>query len=183
MIYWNQLKLGGVQMKKLVLNSSDKVRQEILGEISNLNNGHYIHRLDALLLIAYGRDAYEVAVMYGHSPRSIHDWIKGVNQHGLDYLLDDQKPGRPTKLSQEQLDQLRGDILHTPSELGYDQNSWNGKLLSEHIRDKYGVELKTRRCQALFHELGFSYKRPRKMAFGSSQEAKDDFKKNETTDL
>lgn len=169
-------------MRKLVLDNADQVKRGIINEISNLDNGHYIHRLDALLLIAYGRDAYEVAEMYGHSPRSIHDWIKGVNQFGLQYLIDDHKPGRPAKLSAEQLSQIRDDILHTPSELGYDQSNWNGKLLSEHILRNFGVELKVRRCQELFHELGFSYKRPRKMAFGSSQEAKDEFKKNETAD-
>ena len=98
------------------------------------------------------------------------------------YLLDDLKPGRPTKLTPDQLGRLRNDILLSPSELGYKQSSWNGKLLSEHIHQQFGIELKVRRCQELFHELGFSYKRPRKMAFGSSQEAKDDFKKNEATD-
>lgn len=173
---------GGVDVRKLVLTNTDQVKREILSEISNLDNGHYVHRLDALLLIAHGRDAYEVAEMYGHSPRSVHDWINGVNQHGLQYLLDDLKPGRPTRLTPDQLGRIRNDILLSPSELGYKQSSWNGKLLSEHIHQQFGIELKVRRCQELFHELGFSYKRPRKMAFGSSQEAKDDFKKNEATD-
>ncbi len=164
-------------MKKLVLKDSNQIKKDILAEISNLDNGHYVHRLDALLLIAYGRDAYEVAEMYGHSPRSVHGWIHAVNQNGLKSLIDEPKPGRPPQLSKEQMEQLKNDLLCHPSELGLDQNGWNGKLLSEHIHRKYGVTLKVRRCQALFHELGFSYKRPRKMAYGSSQEAKDDFKK------
>ena len=73
---------------------------------------------------------------------------------------------------------LYDDILKDPSDLGYDQSNWNGKLLSEHINKRFGVRLKVRRCQELFHEMGFSYKRPRKMAHGSSQEERDDFKKN-----
>ena len=169
-------------MKKLILRDADKLKIAIKEKITKLENGHYIHRLDALLLIAHGRDAYEVAEMYGHSPRSVHDWINGVNKHGLQYLMDDQKPGRPTKLLQEQIEQLRNDILKSPVELGYDQAGWNGKLLSEHIHRQFCIELKVRRCQELFHELGFSYKRPRKMAYGSTQEEKDDFKKNETID-
>ena len=169
-------------MRKLVLNNAYQLKQTIKEKIANLDNGHYIHRLDALLLIAYGLEAYEVAEMYGHSPRSVHDWINGVNQNGLQYLMDDPKPGRPAKLLPEQIEQLRKDVLQSPVELGYDQAGWNGKLLSEHIHKQFGIELKVRRCQELFHDLGFSYKRPRKMAFGSTQEAKDDFKKNETTD-
>ena len=50
-------------------------------------------------------------------------------------------------------------------------------MLSEHILKRYGVFLKVRRCQELFHILGFSYKRPRKIAYGALPEAKDDFKK------
>ena len=74
----------------MVLENADQVKKEILDEISNLDNGHYVHRVDALLLIALGRDSYDVAAMYGHSSRSVHTWIHNVNEKGLKGLIDEK---------------------------------------------------------------------------------------------
>ena len=165
-------------MKKLTLTNAEVMKNVIRKEINSIEDGSFIHRLDALLLIAHGRNAYEVAKMYGHSPRTLHDWIKGVNSYGLQYLRDEARSGRPSRLSKENLKELKDTVARTPESLGYPYGRWDGKLLSEHIRKKYGVSLKVRRCQSLFHEMGFSYKRPRKMAYGSTPEAKKAFKKN-----
>lgn len=165
-------------MKKLQFKDPGSIIASIRQEIANIKDGRYVHRMDALLLIALGRNAYEVAEMYGHSPRSLHDWIKGVNEYGIKYLKDEPKSGRPSKLDEVTANKLKQELMLIPSELGYNQARWDGKLLSEHLRGKYGIELKVRRCQELFHELGFSYKRPRKMAHGSCAEAKESFKKN-----
>jgi len=167
-------------MKKLTLTNAEVMRDVIRKEISLIEDGNFIHRLDALLLIAHGRNAYEVAKMYGHSPRTLHDWIKGVNSYGLQYLRDEARSGRPSRLSKENLKELKDAVDRTPESLGYPYGRWDGKLLSEHIHEKYGVSLKVRRCQSLFHEMGFSYKRPRKMAYGSTPEAKETFKKKRT---
>jgi transposase len=167
-----------MRMKQLQFEDPESIITTIKQEIANVKDGRYVHRMDALLLIALGRNAYEVAEMYGHSPRSLHDWIKGVKEHGIEYLKDEPKPGRPSKLDEATANKLKQELMLPPSELGYNQARWDGKLLSEHLRKKYDIELKVRRCQELFHELGFSYKRPRKMAYGSSVEAKEAFKKN-----
>ena len=170
---------GGEGMKKLQLINTDGIINEIREQISTVDEGKYIHRLDALLLIAHGRDAYDVAEMYGHSPRTLHDWIKGVNKYGLGYLHDSFRPGRPARLSNTELEALKEDLQKKPVDFDYSYSSWDGKLLAEHIKKKFNIELKVLRCQLLFHELGFSYKRPRKMAYGSSREKKEEFKKNQ----
>jgi len=168
----------GVRMKKLRFEDPESIINTIKNEIAKVKDGRYVHRMDALLLIALGHNAYEVAEMYGHSPRSLHDWIKGVKEHGIEYLKDDPKPGRPRRLDEATANKLKQELILPPSELGYNQARWDGRLLSEHLKKQYGIELKVRRCQELFHELGFSYKRPRKVAHGSSKEAKAVFKKN-----
>ena len=167
-----------MRMKKLQLDDPEAMIAKIKQEIATVKDGRYVHRMDALLLIALGQNAYEVAEMYGHSPRSLHDWIKGVQEHGIEYLKDDPKPGRPKKVDDFTANKLKQELMLPPNELGYNQARWDGKLLSEHLKKSYGIELKVRRCQELFHELGFSYKRPRKMAYGPSAEAKETFKKN-----
>jgi transposase len=165
-------------MKTLQFKEPAKIKTEILEEISRVKDGRYVRRLDAILLVAGGKNAYEVAEIFGYSPRSIHSWIKAINQTG-DYtvLRDDERSGRPGKLSNKQKDELREIIKKLPSESGYDYARWDGKLLVAHIEKVYEITYSVRWCQKLFIELGFTYRRPRKMAHGGSEEDKDVFKK------
>jgi len=43
----------------------------------------------------------------------------------------------------------------SPEIYGYHQVSWDGILLSQFLKERYGIGLKPRQCQYLFHELGF----------------------------
>jgi len=166
-------------MKTLQFKNPEEIKSAIKQEIASVKDGRYVRRLDAILLIAEGRNAYEVAEIFGFSPRSIHGWINAVEENkSLTVLKDDPRPGRPGNLSDTQKNELREIIARPPIESGYEYSRWDGKLLSAHISQAYGILLGVRRCQKLFHELGFSYIRPRKMAYGGSEEAKEEFKKN-----
>ena len=37
-------------------------------------------------------------------------------------------------------------------EFGYREESWNGKLLSQHLEDRYAVPISVRQCQRLLHD-------------------------------
>jgi transposase len=96
-------------------------------------------------------------------------------------LLDGNHPGRPARLSTKDLAQLRKDISRSPRELGYDQNLWDGLLLSHHLTHKYSLSLSVRQCQRLFHQLGFSLQRPRRKASEANGPQQDAFKKTTTS--
>ena len=165
-------------MKALKFNNPEEIKVAIKKEISNIRDGKYVRRLDAVLLIAEGRNAYEVADIFGYSPRSVHSWIKAIEANNdFNVLKDATHTGRPGKLNEQQMNELRDVISKPPSESGYDYARWDGILLSLYIENEYKINFGVRRCQKLFHELGFSFKRPRKMAYGGSQELKEDFKK------
>lgn len=38
---------------------------------------------------------------------------------------------------------------------------WDGPVLSEHLRRRYGVDLGVRQCQRLFRQMGFRLRKPR----------------------
>ena len=77
---------------------------------------------------------------------------------------------------------LKADVSTHPRELGYDFSNWEGKSVSEHIKNKFGVLLKVRQCQYLLHELGFTLQRPRyKFPKADPEEQEEfiqEFKKN-----
>ena len=150
----------------------------IQDEISRTPEGRYFHRLHVILHVLQGASSYEAARLYRHSPRSIQYWIHRLLSYGLEGLWDRDHPGRPSRLSSSQERELRNQIRRSPRELGYEQNLWDGPLLSHHLKERYHITLSVRQCQRLFHRLGFTLQRPRRQAREADPEKQKEFKKN-----
>src|SRR5215831_17088919 len=56
---------------------------------------------------------------------------------------------------------LQGDLRKTPRDFGLPATLWDGPVLSEHLRRRYGVHLGVRQCQRLFRRMGFRLRKPR----------------------
>jgi transposase len=72
---------------------------------------------------------------------------------------------------------LRKELRRYPRDLGYDQNLWDGVLLSHHLEKNYSILLSVRQCQRLFHQMGFSLQRPRRQASEANTLNQESFKK------
>lgn len=164
-------------MKRLSVPDAEIFVAAIQDEISHTREGRYFHRLDVLLYVLQGTSPYEAARIFGHSPRTIEYWLHRLLSKGLAGLWEGDRTGRPGRLSNQELQRLRGDIQRSPRELGYDQNLWDGVLLSHHIAKEYSISLSVRQCQRLFHRLGFSLQRPRRQAAEADTQLQDAFKK------
>jgi hypothetical protein len=88
--------------------------------------------------------------------------------------------GVRVRLSASELQKLGNEIQRSPRELGYDQNLWDGVLLSHHLAKDYSVSFSVRQCQRLFHQLGFSLQRPRRQASEADPLQQEAFKKTST---
>jgi len=152
----------------------------IQDEISHTPEGRYFHRLHAVLHVLDGASSHDTARLYRDSPRAIEYWVNRLISQGLTGLLEGNHPGRPARLSVKDLLKLRNEISRTPRELGYDQNLWDGLLLSHHLTQKYSISLSVRQCQRLFHQLGFSLQRPRRKASEADGPQQEAFKKTTT---
>ena len=164
--------------KILKIKDPEKVREEIAKHISSSADARFVRRLDVILLVLNGHPARFAASIFGINPTTVQRWIHLVNNHGVEALRDKPGRGRPSRLSEADQSKLKKEIQKAPSEFGYDQARWDGKLLSHHLKTRYGVELKVRQCQNLFRKLGFSLKRPRKIPVGVDEEKREAFKKN-----
>ena len=91
--------------------------------------------------------------------------------------MDEPHTGRPPTLSKNQLSEIDKDIRLDPQSSGYNQNLWNGKLLSHHIFNKFEVHLSVRQCQRLFHNLGFRQRKPRPISSRCDPSKQEDLKK------
>ena len=165
-------------MKKLEVPDVETFIAAIQDEISRTRQGRYYHRLHVVLHALKTGSCYEAASIYDHSPHSVYNWIHSLTTKGLAGLWEGERPGRPRSLSPSQQEELRKHLLLSPRKLGYDQNLWDGPLLSYHLEKQFSIHLRVRQCQNLFHRLGFTLQRPRQIPAKANPEEQETFKKN-----
>jgi transposase len=75
--------------------------------------------------------------------------------------VDADRPGRPRRLDEHQIDQIQEAFHLSPADYGFTANLWDGKLLSHFISQQFGIAIGIRQCQRLFRQLKFRLRKPR----------------------
>ena len=168
-------------MKKLQITRSSPDYKKLVELYKNEKNAKLKVRYHALVLMHEFQNCTTVAELVKKSRTTIQSWVKTFNEEGIQAIVPNTPPGRPSRLLEDQKEKLKKDILTHPRQLGYEFSNWEGKNVSEHIKNKFGVLLKVRQCQYLLHELGFTLQRPRykfpKAYLEKQKEFIQDFKK------
>lgn len=169
-------------MKKLSIADSETIELAIQNEILRSEEARYDHRLHGILLVCRGYSSYAVAEMFGQNPTTVQRWIRSFEKRGLAGLQDSERSGRPASLTPKQLREIDSALRKSPRDFRYEQNLWDGKMLSFHISQKYGVGLGARQCQRMFHRFGFRLRKPRPVIAHADPEKQAAFKKKSSPD-
>ena len=167
-------------MKRLVIKNRESIKEKIQNYFAGNEEAKFIHRLHGVLLFSEKEDEScdSIGVLFGNSPRTVSNWIKRLNETGdIESLRSKKQSGRPPRLSEDQRQELKAVIQDLPEKHGIPINIWDGKSLSAYIDRRYGIVMKTRTCQRLFHQLGFSLKRARPVVSRADEEKKAESKK------
>ena len=167
-------------MKRLVLVNKEGLKVKIQSYFEGNEEAKFIHRLHGILLFAEKEDEScdSIGALFGNSARTISNWIKRINESGdIESLRGKKQPGRPSRLSESQKQELKQVIEDAPEKHGITINVWDGKSLSAYIEKRYCIVLKTRTCQRLFHQLGFKLKRARPVVARADETKKVESKK------
>ena|SRR3990172_9610305 len=148
-------------MRKLEIADPEVMRIAIQQEIARSDESRYDHRLHGLLLVTGGQSCQQVAELFGEDRRTVQRWVGRFETHGLEGLREGERPGRPASLDARQWAVLERDLRRDPSKFGHAAHLWDGKLLSEHLRRRYGLRLGVRQCQRIFGQMGFRLRKPR----------------------
>ena len=136
--------------------------EELLAEgkkiIATDRDSKFLFRVTMVNLILSGIKPSELSNYCGVDERTLSGWVAKADNDGFESLRAVKQKGRPSKLSDEQKEKIKGVIKEDPSIYGY--TNWDGPSLSDFISKEFDVEYSIRACQKLFHELGFSLIRP-----------------------
>ena len=122
----------------------DKSAEEELTEATKQADRPYIYRrLLAVELSAEGKSVTELAAIFKVSRQTIRKWIHAYNRGGLEAVMPEKKPGRPSQLSLTKAQWL--EIIHTPpfefDRLSTKSYNWTLELLTDYLHAYQGVKM------------------------------------------
>lgn len=105
-------------------------------------------------------------------------WVHRYRRQGLAGLSEEERSGRPRRLSEKQMEAINRVLRNKPTDAGMQVNLWDGKTLSAWIEKAFGIELRVRQCQRLFRQLEFRMRKPRPVLAKADPARQKKHKKN-----
>lgn len=117
-------------------------------------------RLYMVYLVALGHSSRKLSEIHNVSFKQITNWVHRFEKEGIDGLKDRKGRGRHSLLSSKQLSEIKLQIAgQKPNELGLPGEKWTGPVLSEWIKNKYGVEYKKAQLYNILKEMGMNFEK------------------------
>ncbi|WP_029638074.1 winged helix-turn-helix domain-containing protein [[Scytonema hofmanni] UTEX B 1581] len=144
---------------------------------------YYLHqkeyqrqRLWAIKYLYEGQSREEVTQLVNCSYKTLSNWIDKFISGGLSELLKPIKHQVKTRLSREQKQELKRMILEQkPIKYGIDRNIWTGEILSNVIKYRWNIELKSARIYEILAELNLSYQKAHRDYANADKEQQKQF--------
>ena len=127
---------------------------------------HERQRYHALILVTQGYKYDEISRILLLTEEAIRQWVARYEGHGLEGLQNHRNWGGEHGqrcLSTEELAELEN-YLQQEAMVGTQVGSgWTGKAIRQVIRERVGVSYSKSGVRKLFHQMGWSYQRGRKL--------------------
>jgi transposase len=122
-------------------------------------------RLMAAQELQSGLSQSQVARKFGVSRTTASRWHRALNGKGVEALRKRRAPGRPSRLSADQL-RIVADIYQAgPRAAGFDSDRWTTMRFAEAIYGRFGVRYDPDHVGRIMHRLGLrDRKRSRRVA-------------------
>jgi transposase len=144
---------AGSFVRRLRVTDVERVKTLLCSESERSPEGTFLHRLHCVALVAAGFGCNEVAAAFGDDRRSVQRWVHRFEQAGGDGLTNSPRLGRPTRLTQAQLDELRPALAQPPQTLGHAADAWSAELLRQEVERRFGIAYSRRHCVRLLGQL------------------------------
>jgi transposase len=120
-----------------------------------------VMRQQAIKAVREGQTAQSVAAAFGVNVRSVFRWLADFANGGQNALLAKPIPGRPSKLSAEEMRWLAQAVRdNTPLQYKFEFGLWTLSLIRTLIHRQFGKALSIATVSRLMKVLGFSAQKP-----------------------
>jgi transposase len=123
--------------------------------------GRVGQRAQMILLSTQGRRVQEIAALFGMCEASIRFWIHRFDVGGPSGLYDQERSGRPRKITNQVLDTLVQMMQGDPREEGYLATFWTVAMMVLALADKLKVAISPSALRGTLQRIGLHWGRPR----------------------
>jgi transposase len=119
-------------------------------------------RLQALLMVAEGLEIKKVSDFLGVTVQSIYHWLDRYDRYRQAHRMrEGHHPGRPPVKSSRVEALLEKILVQKPQDYGYRFALWTVKLMVDHLKHRYDLEVSPSTVRRCLRQLRYHYKRPR----------------------
>lgn len=135
--------------------------QEKLEETED--SGKAVKRLMTAIAYKQGQSPAEIEETFGISRKNVYLWLNRFEERELDdALYDEPKPGRPSKLSDDEFAELDAVLQNPPTDAGYDDVLvWSPKFVQHWLRTQLDTEYTLRHVRRLMDDSAPSWRTAR----------------------
>ena len=137
-------------------------------------------RLRAVDQVEQGSHPEDVAAALGMHRKTVYKWLATARAGGREALKAKAIPGRPPKLSGEQMRRIYDLVVGSdPRQLKFEFALWTRDMIRELIRREFGVAMSAVSVGRMLKALGLSAQRPLYRAWQADPEKVEAWKKTE----
>jgi transposase len=111
-------------------------------------------RLEAAQELLNGTTQSQVARKFGVSRTTASRWQRALKGNGVESLRKRRAPGRPSRLTREQLNGLADLMAEGASAFGFTDDRWTTARLAVAIEARFGVHYDPDHVGRLMHKMG-----------------------------
>ena len=134
-------------------------------------------RLLAAILRKEGKTLEEISLMIKHPLTTVGDWLRRLHTEGISRKNNKKRYGRPRRLTNKQIEDLKPIVFRSPQEQGFPFIIWTTKLVIQLIEQLYNVSYKPLQVRRILHRLGLSCQKPRPAHRKANKRLQEEFKK------
>lgn len=128
--------------------------EELRAALEEVEEKKPTQRLLLAILYKQGPSVPMIAEWFDMRADTIYRWFSEMEREPLlEAVYDDNRPGRPAKLSDEQRAAFEGALQESPAKVGIDAAAWTPTLARRYLRDAFGVEYTLRHVRRLMHDI------------------------------
>jgi transposase len=118
-----------------------------------------------------GMHPEDIADLYDVGRSTVYGWLREFREKGPAGLLVKKAPGRTSRLTEQQRDQLRKWIVgRDPRQLQFDFALWTRQMVRDLIKRNFGVEYTPQAVGNILRDMGLSPQRPLVRAYEQDPE-------------
>jgi transposase len=164
--------------KAMLLEGTAARLEEIKAAMKEIKDKRMYERYQCIFLFLSGESRQRITTILNRNIDTIGSYIRTYCKDGLQGLELNHSPGRPTRLTPEQEQELHQTIVNKkPVDVGFPAHmNWTSGLIRQWIEKQYQVKYAERGIRQLLYRLGFSYTKPTYTLAKADPEKQEAFK-------